>query len=100
MHSGSLLVVAIVLLCTACVTCIEVPKEWRDAVRALCEVAQNGVLPHPSPHAQMLYATVGSSTSSLEVYKFNANLKALHDALQSHYRRHCTTAFDVVTKLQ
>ncbi len=67
MHSGSLLVV---LLCTACVTCIEVPKEGRDAIRALCEVAQNGVFPHPSPHAQMLHGTVGSSTSSLEVSIF------------------------------
>ena len=58
MSKTSVLVGLLVLLCASCIASIEVPKEWIEAIRALCSDAEKGIFPHLSPHAQMLQGRI------------------------------------------
>ena len=53
-----LVVGLLTLLCASNAACFEVPKEWKESIRALCRDAEKGIFPHPSPHAQTLHGTI------------------------------------------
>ena len=48
---------------------ITIPKEWIVAINKLCQQAEMGSFPNPSPHGQAIHATV-SIAQELEVQCF------------------------------
>ena len=47
---------------------ITVPKEWIVAINELCQQVEMGSFPNPSPHGQVIHATVSSTAHQSEVY--------------------------------
>ena len=47
---------------------ITVPKEWIVAINGLCQQAEMGSFPNPSPHGQVIHATVSSTAHQSEVH--------------------------------
>ena len=45
-------------LCVSNAACFEVPKEWKESIRALFAMQRKAFFPHPSPHAQALHGTI------------------------------------------
>ena len=40
---------------------IVVPNEWAVVINALCQQAEEGLFPHPSPHSQALHGLFSAS---------------------------------------
>jgi len=60
MSNTCVLIGILLLWYAASASCIDVPKEWREAIRELCCDAEKGIFPHPSPKAQMLQGRIHS----------------------------------------
>lgn len=71
-----LFLLLVVWTCLSTTSSVVVPKEWTVVINAVCQQAEQGLFPHPSPHSQVLHGVFSVSTSygvclpSIELYNY------------------------------